>query len=666
MRKRLTKFINQKGFTVIEVMVAAMVMGIVSLALVNMQGGQQRMMKGIEMKSNVNRVFTEVRRIMSKKASCTATLAPLGLTRGNAGPIAIPTFFIAERNVIGAVTADDFTEENLDQGAATRARFSVDGATPTDCSPLMAAADCQRQKNRFVMTAATLVREGTDQTYSLAVQVDINPANNNAATRSSGMSAASTWTRVFSVNVRWDANGNFTDCNMDVDYNDDIVTNACQLDPAITDVAVQNQWIELLDADGDNELECVHHPPPGCNAFPASYFRGWRADGTAICKQRGDLDFTAPWPAGANNTHAMFSLNADGTYNAFRLEGYCAGQTEVVKGWSPTGGLAGDGGFNCLDLRVLIDKLPGHSTAGSEVLVNDGTRTARWMDINCPLGWGFSGLNPDGTKICTPTMFDVCGVDEYISSIDVDGSVKCELVPVDFAAADPGVGNENRYILGLNPDGSWNYASPVGNCPGVWDAVGYDNATDMWECHDLTPPNSDAIAAGVCPFFENYRWNGGRNGGAGKCEKTFGAAVTTGNVLRGYDGNDAGEIEVCDADGWKRVASYTGSIPTGRIVVMAWVTSKTDDAEGTDSHSFVIASNKGQHFGGRVQWYEHARNPGGGGEESGHTWTADTNVLVEYFDNRDSSFTAFYVEANEEAGGCAWVAGRSKFLIFAL
>jgi hypothetical protein len=639
---------NELGAVMVQVLVVAAVLGVVSVALMKLQGGLIKEQKGVDVKNDADKVFLEMRTVLFRRAHCTATIQPLGITSGTGGQLAIPNILRAD--FIG--------------GGAPEAVFTVNpGGANANLRYGQTSNVGGVNAGRFYINSMTAeVAAAPAQQLVITIQLMMfgNPG------QEMNYYGPRTFQKSYFVDVNWNADGTFGSCEMDVglNFNDNIVTNTCQMDAAVIAAGNEGQWLVAGDSvfnssivNTDGEFDCQHLIPPECEATPGSYFRGWRADGTPVCRQRGvDADFTTPWPGVPNTTHVMMSLNADGTFNVARYEGYCAGPLEVVKGWNAAGGLAGDGGFTCEDMSNILDFLPGSSTAGAEILVNDSTGTSRWRDLNCPVGWVLTGIDPNGNKICQPTI-TACGPGEYISRVQADGSINCELTPVGFGA--DALGAPNKPVIGVNPDGTWNFAAEWPDCHDTGNFLSYDTAIHNWTCRAPTPPTAEGYAEIVCPFLDGYQWNAGRT----MCEKDFTAGRDLGGISRGYDGTDAGTIEVCDT-GWTTVNTYANNLPEGLVVIMGNVTAKTDDDEAIDSIEFELR------VGGigrdRYQWYENARNPSGPGEESGHSWHADDNTLATVYYVGDNVATTVSIRARARVGSCARVENDVHWVVFGL
>ena len=68
---------NQKGFSLIEIMVALGMLGIISLGTMQLMTNMTKGQKGMTFKSNIDQIVNEVKMAMRTEANCTATLTGL-------------------------------------------------------------------------------------------------------------------------------------------------------------------------------------------------------------------------------------------------------------------------------------------------------------------------------------------------------------------------------------------------------------------------------------------------------------------------------------------------------------------------------------------------------------------------------------------------------------
>jgi prepilin-type N-terminal cleavage/methylation domain-containing protein len=117
--KKNFAFMDKKGFSLVEVMVAAGMLGLVSLGVMKLTENQSKSSKTFETKFEVTSIVAEIRTLLSNSDSCTSTFVTNPANGGaaysyNQGALSDP---MSLRNTRGAVTTDKYTA-NSDKTAA--------------------------------------------------------------------------------------------------------------------------------------------------------------------------------------------------------------------------------------------------------------------------------------------------------------------------------------------------------------------------------------------------------------------------------------------------------------------------------------------------------------------------------------------------------------------
>lgn len=155
----------------------------------------------------------------------------------------------------------------------------------------------------------------------------------------------------------------------------------------------------------------------------------------------------------------------------------------------------------------------------------DGTPNCR--DVTCTSDKYFAGLDGAGNKICKKVPSGPCGANQYISSIDSNGTINCSALPVN-AAVSCGAGN---FIQDIS-------ASGTATCRVLPDVAGLDCGLGYYSmgfgsdgnivCQSAAPPVNCVGSWGACsstcdPGIETYAVTTNSSGGGTACPSGNGA-----------------------------------------------------------------------------------------------------------------------------------------------